>query len=231
MPPRTDRHPEYRQHPTRRTDFARRSGRSRSTISEACAGPLAAACTPDGRIDAAHPAAVAWARERGIEPEQLLEETSRDMLREDRTLVRCPAATLTIQALAEMVGKGVEEVEAEMQTHCADAIIPATHVTAEQVAFFAGCDVDDVLAAVDAGELGPAVQRTGYFDLGHKVVIAFAARRPFLELDDGEVDAPDGYLSAAMIGTRINAAHPVCQIFLARCLGRVPTAAEIAGTR
>lgn len=44
-------------------EFARRSGRSRSTISEACSkgGPLRAA-TKNGSIDVAHPAVRAWAK-------------------------------------------------------------------------------------------------------------------------------------------------------------------------
>lgn len=61
-------------HPIGRAEFARRARRGRSRITEACkpGGPLERACLPDGTIDAASPAAVAWAEARGIEPASLL---------------------------------------------------------------------------------------------------------------------------------------------------------------
>ncbi|GAB5548929.1 MAG: hypothetical protein SangKO_086890 [Sandaracinaceae bacterium] len=53
-----------------RAEFARRANRGRSTITEACRGPLARAIVRK-RIDAAHPDVIAWARERGIDPDAL----------------------------------------------------------------------------------------------------------------------------------------------------------------
>lgn len=63
----------HRPHPVSRAEFARRAGRGASSITEACVRPLRAACLPGGRIDAAHPATLAWALKRGIEPASLLD--------------------------------------------------------------------------------------------------------------------------------------------------------------
>lgn len=65
--------PAHKPHPVSRAEFARRSGRSRGAITQACAGPLEAAQLPKGRLDAAHSAAVNWAKSRGIDPVQLLD--------------------------------------------------------------------------------------------------------------------------------------------------------------
>src|SRR5689334_19224612 len=72
MPPRADRDPSHRPFPVSRADVARWSGRARATITEACAGPLAAACLPGGRVDAAHPAVARWALARGLDLASLL---------------------------------------------------------------------------------------------------------------------------------------------------------------
>ncbi|HTQ05327.1 MAG TPA: hypothetical protein VMI54_15800 [Polyangiaceae bacterium] len=221
MPQRTDQPKNYREHLISRSAFAEHSGRSRSSITEACQGPLAAAVRGN-RIDAAHPAAVAWARKRKIDPEQLLEPTTRLMLQQDRRTVRRPRPTLTYQEVAKRTGVSVEEVRAGL----AAAEIPAAHVDAEQLAFFAGCTVDEVFDAVDAGELSSAIRDTGYIDLSDQAVVAFAARRPFR---DDLSDAPDAYLAPAMLSAnQVDAAHPVAIIFMARCLGHVPSAAELA---
>lgn len=66
--------PNKRRHPLTKAEFARRAGRSRSTITEACQGPLAPACMPRGRIDAAHPAVQRWAADRGINPTALVDD-------------------------------------------------------------------------------------------------------------------------------------------------------------
>jgi hypothetical protein len=167
---------------------------------------------------------VAWARARGIDPKQLLEPLVREMRESDGRLVRRPTA-LTIARLATLMGMSVEHVAAAAPVHFPHAFIPDEHVDAERLAFLAGCGVDEVLAAVDSGELGPAVQRNGCIDLTHGRVVAFAARRPF---EDELRDAPDGYLAPAMLAEQqVDAAHPVAVIFLARCLGRAPTAAEL----
>jgi hypothetical protein len=59
-------------HPLALIELARRSGKARSTITEAAQGPLRAAKLEDGRIDAAHPAVVKWAISRGLDPAKLL---------------------------------------------------------------------------------------------------------------------------------------------------------------
>lgn len=75
MPKRTDRAPTKRGaevHPLTFAEFARRCKRGRSRVSEALKGPLAPAVMTGGRINAAHPAARAWAEERGISAAELL---------------------------------------------------------------------------------------------------------------------------------------------------------------
>lgn len=64
MPPRTDHTPR----PTSKSAFARDVGRAKSTISEHLKGPLKPALMRSGRVDAAHPVAVAYARSCGVEP-------------------------------------------------------------------------------------------------------------------------------------------------------------------
>lgn len=75
MPTRSDIDAQRRPHPVRKAEFARRAGRGRSTITEACrdGGPLRGAVLDRGHIDASHPAVAAWATERGIDPEALLD--------------------------------------------------------------------------------------------------------------------------------------------------------------
>lgn len=72
MPSCPDRARQHKPHPVTRAEFARRAGKGRSTVTEACAGPLAPASLPGGRIDARHPAVVEWATARGIDPAVLL---------------------------------------------------------------------------------------------------------------------------------------------------------------
>lgn len=66
---------QHEPHPITRAEFARRAGRGRSRITEAAApgGLLRPACLPGGLVDAAHPAAQAWAARRGINLAALLE--------------------------------------------------------------------------------------------------------------------------------------------------------------
>ncbi len=77
MPRSTDHDPPQTPHPVTRSEFARRTGRKPSSVTEACQGPLLAACMPGGRINAVHPAAVAWAAKRGIDPSALLDPVAR----------------------------------------------------------------------------------------------------------------------------------------------------------
>jgi len=67
----------HTQHPVTRAEFARRAGRARSRITEACGpdGALQAACLAGGSIDAAHPVVQAWAVARRIDPLALLEQS------------------------------------------------------------------------------------------------------------------------------------------------------------
>jgi hypothetical protein len=58
--------------PLTRTEFARRTGRAKSSVTEACAGPLRAAVLPTGALDAQHPDVAAWCAARGIDHALLL---------------------------------------------------------------------------------------------------------------------------------------------------------------
>jgi hypothetical protein len=62
MPKATDHDPR----PITKAAFSRAVGRSKSAISEALRGPLKDALMRSGRVDAAHPAAVAYARRCGV---------------------------------------------------------------------------------------------------------------------------------------------------------------------
>ena len=216
MPPRTDRTPAYRPKLVAQTDLVRLTGYARSTVSEACAGPLAPAYR-GGRLDLAHPAAREWLAARGFDPDQLA-----PVARKPRAPViasaRRPHATATAKELSRRTGVSVGEIREQF----AGALIPATHVTASQVAFFAGCDDEVVFDAIDAGELAGAVQCTGFVDLAHPSVLAFMAARPFERTASEDIEAPPGFLTPATVGDEIDVDHPVARIFLARCLGRVP---------
>lgn len=94
MTRRSDLNPPHTPHPVTRSAFARRAGRKPSSVTEACQGPLLAACLPGGRIDAAHGAAVAWATKRGIDPAALLDQVARLAAPEpDPEVFEVPGAT------------------------------------------------------------------------------------------------------------------------------------------
>lgn len=63
-------------HPLTRAEFGRRIDRARSSITEACDGPLKPACLAGGFIDAWHPAVVAWCEKRKINHGLLLMGTA-----------------------------------------------------------------------------------------------------------------------------------------------------------
>jgi hypothetical protein len=69
----TDQARIRRPHPVARSEFARRAKRTPAAITQACQGPLKAACLPGGRIDASHPAVLAWAQKRKLDPASLLD--------------------------------------------------------------------------------------------------------------------------------------------------------------
>lgn len=109
-------------HMISRAEFARRADKTRSTITAACKGPLAAACGPRKRIDAAHPATVAWAESRGIDPVALTRYRSTARTRAPRKSKR--SATVTIDgrryprevaeaAVLAAVAHRVEEMKAQ----------------------------------------------------------------------------------------------------------------------
>jgi len=100
----------HQTHPISRAEFARRAGRGRSRITEACGpgGALEAACLDGGRLDASHPAALAWAERRGIPLPALLEPSAPPSLEDLLT----DAAELFARRVAAAVRSGDVEPQA-----------------------------------------------------------------------------------------------------------------------
>lgn len=139
--------------PQSRADFARLTGRARSTISEATApgGPLHAAMVGD-RIDCAHPAAVRY--RLGPRP--------------------------TIAELAQAICVDADELAADSSTLAIyGTLVWFRFVTFEEFANRAGVTVDAVRQAVQ-DELARAMTPDG-LDLGHAAALEFMARQPFEE--------------------------------------------------
>lgn len=174
-----------------RAELARRSGRSRSTITEACAGPLAAACLPGGRIDVAHPAVEAWATARGVSLPEL------------RAGTRCDGApSAPLGARAARRAASSREL-----------------VSFDDFACLAGVTVRVVQQAV-RGRLRAAL-RGPKIDLGHPEAIEFMAAFPFERDDHGAVVEeliPEGMLATAYDAERdtVDRDHPRARAFLAR---------------
>lgn len=72
MRARADLEAVHRVHPMAQAELARRVRLTRQSIGEALKGPLAPARLAQARIDAAHPAVIAWAAERGVSAAALL---------------------------------------------------------------------------------------------------------------------------------------------------------------
>jgi len=217
MPPRrSDPTPSRRTRPLSLADVARLRGCARSSVTRAVrpGRPLHAALLPGGRIDVAHPDARHWigpavtAELGGAEPPEA-------------------ASVVTPEAFSQLHALPVAQVRADMTGPLAPAVVPRGHVSPETFATLASEPVEAVLAAGLGGVLAPAITLRGRIDLGHDAALRFLAARPFVG-EPPDVDGA-GYLAPACVGARIDVAHPVARAFLARCLGRVPTQADLGG--
>ena len=167
-----------KKHLISRAEFARRANRGRSTITEACRGPLAQAIVRK-RIDAAHPHVVAWARERGIDPVALTSQ---------RRAARPPSAAAPVPSAAPEAPEAARHgfggpltavPEGTAIPEWASAASPAEIVAALQ----AGIDYE-IDRGVEQGRR--LLQFEGdLFDLDHPAV------RRFLERELGETMTPE----------------------------------------
>jgi len=164
-----------KKHLISRAEFARRANRGRSTITEACRGPLAQAMVQK-RIDAAHPHVVAWARERGIDPVALTSQ---------KRAARPPSAAAPVPSAAPEAarhgfgGPLTAVPEGTAIPEWASAASPAEIVAALQ----AGID-SEIDRGVEQGRR--LLQFEGdLFDLDHPAV------RRFLEQELGETMTPE----------------------------------------
>jgi hypothetical protein len=196
-----------------RAELGRLVGKARSTVTEACQGPLAPAC--DGRrIDAAHPAVLRYA---GVSSYEQLVRKQRG-----READVSPEFALSEKAFSlELLASHVKQPVAAVERAVAAAIIPASHVAVDTFARLAGCSTSDATKLL-RGELAGAVTPAGRVDL--LTALPWFAAHPF-ERSRGE-PVTDGFpLGSACVGEHIDSEHPVSLVFLARCWGRVPSEA------
>jgi hypothetical protein len=133
----------------------------------------------------------------------------------------------SIEDLAAAAGMTVEEVRGAMGPGGAleAAAIPVGHVSVSQFARLSGFAIPVVFLHLDLG-LAAAVTRTRRIDITHPVALALFARNPFKRDAKGDPIAPNFDLSPACVGDDIDVDHPIARVFLARCLGSVPTDAD-----
>ena len=208
--------PSRRTRPLSFADVARLRGCSRSTVTRAvrAGGALSAALLDGGRIDVGHPAARRW-----IGPAVAAELGGAEPPSE--------AGVVTPAEFAELHGLPADQVHADMSGPLAPAVVPPEHVSPSTFAQLASEPEEAVVAAGLGGVLAPAVTLSGWIDLEHDAALRFLAARPFVG-EPPDVDGA-GYLAPACVGARIDVAHPVARAFLARCLGRIPTEADLGG--
>lgn len=196
-----------------KAELARRKGVTRSAVTLAArpGGPLAAACVAGGFIDEAHPACQRWLGGAAAQPP-------------------ADGAPLVAAArLAELAGLTPEEMERELAGPLRDAVIPAHHVDAKTFARLCGVDAGKVQRATRKS-LAAAVTKHGRIDIGHEAALQFAASHPYRSNRKGDpIGVPRGFLAPAVLpDDMIDVAHPNALHYLARCLGRVPTEADLA---
>lgn len=153
--------PASKKRPLSYSDIAKASGVHRSTVTRAAApgGPLAPAVIDRGRLDGGHLTLKTWFAERG------LDVAASVAAGEPRSLppaLRVGARLLDIAELAEI--KGVSQAQARREL--AATLVPASHVTSEELAEALGVEVDAVLReARPGGLLEGAITASGLIDL------------------------------------------------------------------
>jgi hypothetical protein len=191
--------------PVSQAQLAALANRSRSTVSEACRGPLAPACMEGGSINVASPCVALWA---GVPREKLVMAAVMGDRRPLRAKPkpgpqrRSPAepkrsprpatakAAHAADALPDLVIDDARRPDLdvfaaavgvpvdELRTGLAAALVPAGHVSALEFAARAGEDVETIKQAV-RGPLRAALTPSGRLDLGHVASLEYMAQRPF----------------------------------------------------
>jgi len=182
------------------TDLAQRAGVNRSTISRLFLGPLSAALLPGKRCDATHPAVIAWAKHRRLDPTVLLGEFHARMLR-----------------------------SAAAASASATEVVPEEH-RMSRLEFAARAEVmSNELQRALANELRPALLRDGRVHANSVVALEFMAAHPF-RCEDGkaiepQIDGADFLASASTSdpadpgALMVDGEHVVARIWVARLAG------------
>lgn len=201
-------------HPISRAEYARRVGRARSAITAACNGPLAAACLDGARINAAHPAAVAFAAKRGVSVDRLLADAT--AAEGTATAPTPPRASARRPPRAPMRKSAVQGV----------SYLEARFISLEGLAMIAG----EATESVDRAALSPATliadDGSPCVDLLSPIVLRYLASRPFERDDAGELledEIPEGAFAGAFLDEDIDVDHPLARAFLTRCWGEAAT--------
>ncbi|MEO7037663.1 MAG: hypothetical protein ABI548_27140 [Polyangiaceae bacterium] len=187
---------------------------ARSTVSRAVAvgGPLHAALVAD-RVDAGHPAVVAWVGPVTLAmPYGLPLREARELGLIQRPTVPACGACGQLYAGGVYAGTPVAEFAERAETSLR------------------------VVTAALTSDLAPALLEDGRINIGHPAALAFLARYPLARnVHDDPLDPPiDGHdftCPASIDESRHDVRHPIYQAFLARYFGRVPTEADAAEFR
>ena len=203
MSKHTDGAPTRRASPISQADFARRAGVDRSTISRAFQGPLRSALLPGKRCDATHPAVIAWARTRRLDPKVLLGTFGRIMALKQEA---APRSASEPHEDSDDAGMTVEEFAARAEVAV------------------------DVLSDALRAELAPALLWNGRIDACSLSALQFMAAHPFRNDADGRaieplIDGCDFLAAAAGPGSTDDSLHvvehPVLFVWMARLTGCV----------
>lgn len=189
--------------PESQAGMARRRGVTRGAVSQACRPGCALhpALLPGGDVDRAHPAARKWLREPRI------------------------AETMSAAELSRATRLPLAEVQRAFTVELAPAVLPPHLVDAVAFARLSGAHVARVLTDLEH-ELLPAVTPDRWIDITHVAALEYLAAHPFPRGRGGDPVTGD-FPPLPCAGDDIDVDHPLVRAFLARCLGRVPTDADL----
>lgn len=199
--------PKRRVLPATRAELARRRGVSRTAVTLAARTVLAPACLPGGRIDLAAPETQIWLGQGAGAP------TAPKLFESENGV--------TVQQLAQRADVSIDEASRAVEKELAEAVIARGEASIAELAWRAGVSTAEARGAARF-ELADAVTDNGRVRLADPAVLSWMARHPLGE-------AEEGLLAAACVGDRIDVSHPAALCFMARALGRVPTARDLAG--
>jgi hypothetical protein len=132
---------------------------------------------------------------------------------------------MTAAQLSEATGLPLAAVQAAFAGELRDAVLPRGFVGARTFAILAGEQLARVLLDLEDA-LRPSVTPSRHIDVMHPSALAYVAARPFERGEDGDPVLED-FPGLPTVGDDIDIDHPVARVFLVRCLGRVPTDAEL----